>query len=463
MPVQPNVIVLIADDHRFGAMGANLESQVRTPTLDRLMREGTSFERTYTMGGLTAAVCVPSRACLMTGRHTFEAVVGRQVEDYADLQTLRPELKLLPEVFRDAGYRTFGIGKWHNDPASFNRAFHGGEAIFFGGMGDHFDLPLHTYAPSGAYAAPAGSTGGRHATDVFVDAALDFLRDPDETAPFFLYLAFTAPHDPRTAPAAYADWYSPEHIDVTRFPNLYPEHPFDCGDLDVRDELLAPRPRRPGETQRHLADYYAMISHMDARIGDLLDCLAETGQADHTILLYLSDHGLGLGQHGLMGKQNLYEHSLRIPCLWRGPGIPAGRQSHRLVQHMDILPTLCGLTGMQSPPGAYGQSLFDAAGEESREGRSAILSVYKNLQRCVVEHDRKLIQYFEDQDGRAVLSYEQLFDLQTDPFETCNLAFAPGYGGELVRLRNVLRALQEECGDPLLQQISATTPPLEQA
>ena len=447
MPVPPNIIVLIADDHRFGAIGANLESQVRTPTLDRLMCEGTSFERAYTMGGLTAAVCVPSRACLITGCNTFEAVVSRQVDDYIGLQTLNPGLKLLPEVFRDAGYSTYGIGKWHNDQASFHRAFSGGEAIFFGGMGDHFNLPIHAYDPSGAYTAPAGSTGGRHATDVFVDAALDFLRVQDKATPFFLYLAFTAPHDPRTAPEAYADLYNPEHIDMTGFPNLYPEHPFDCGDLDVRDELLAPLPRQQAGTQRHLADYYALISHMDSRIGDIVDCLTETGQADHTILLYLSDHGLGLGQHGLMGKQNMYEHSVRIPCLWRGPGVPAGRKSSRLVQHMDMLPTLCSLTGIPGPPRVHGQPLF----EGSMESRTAILSVYKNLQRCVMENDLKLIQYFGAQDGRAKLSYEQLFDVQADPFETHNLAFAPAYGGELARLRRALRGLQEECGDPLLQ------------
>ena len=451
IPAPPNIVVLMADDHRFGAIGANLEAQVWTPTLDRLMREGTSFERAYTMGGLTAAVCVPSRACLMTGCNTFQSVVGTQVDDSLGLQTLHPGRKLLPEVFRDAGYRTFGIGKWHNDPASFSRAFSGGDAIFLGGMGDHFNLPVHAFDPGGQYTAPGGSTSGRHATDVFVDAALDFLHGQNKATPFFLYLAFTAPHDPRTAPAPYADWYSPDKIDITGFPNLYPEHPFDNGDLAVRDELLAPLPRQPAETQRHLADYYAMISHMDAGMGTILEGLAETGHADNTILLYLSDHGLSLGQHGLMGKQNLYEHSLRIPCLWRGPGIPAGRKSSRLVQQSDILPTLCSLAGIQSPAGVDGQPLFAAAAEDAAEDRTAILAVYKNLQRCVIERDRKLIQYFEHRNGKAALSYEQLFDLQADPFETVNLAFAPAYGGELMRLRRVLRALQAECSDPLGQ------------
>ncbi len=447
----PNIVILVADDHRFEAMGSNREFQVRTPTLDRLVREGTSFERAYTMGGLTAAVCIPSRSCLMTGHNTFDAVVSRQTDDITGLQTLSPKLPLLPEIFREAGYNAFGIGKWHNDPASFNRAFNGGDAMFLGGMGDHFNLPLHAYDPGSAYTAPTGSTASRHATDVFVDAALDFLHVQAETTPFLLYLAFTAPHDPRTAPAAYTDRYSPAHMDLTQFPNLYPEHPFDCGDLDVRDELLASRPRQPAETRRHLAEYYAMIAHMDSRIGDILNCLAGTEQADNTIVLYLSDHGLGLGQHGLMGKQNLYEHSLRIPCLWRGPGIPRGRKSSRLVQHRDILPTLCSLAGIQGSSNGDGQPMFTTNGENAGEGRTAILAVYKHLQRCVIEKDLKLIQYFKEREGKAELAYEQLFELKTDPFETNNLAFAPAYGTELVRLREVLCSLQEECRDPLLQ------------
>lgn len=454
MPSQPNIIILMADDHRFGAIGSNLEPQVITPTLDQLIKEGSSFERAYTMGGLTAAVCVPSRACLMTGVHTFDAVCSRQVDDNPMLQTLNPEMQLLPEVFRNAGYETFGTGKWHNDPSSFNRAFSGGDAIFFGGMGDHFRLPIHEYDPSAAYTAPTGTTSGIHATDVFVEAGKDFLRRQDETRPFLLYMAFTAPHDPRTAPIQFAEYYSPVEIDITNFPNLFPEHPFDNGDLKVRDELLAPLPRQQTKTREHLAEYYAMISHMDKGIGDILDCLSETGLAENTLVLYMSDHGLSLGQHGLMGKQNMYEHSLRIPCIWSGPGIPAGVRSRRLVQHTDILPTLCNLTGVKPPHGLSGVPLFDSGLETTQQGRAAALAVYKNIQRCVIESDLKLIQYYKIQSGKAELTFEQLFHLEDDPFETNNQSFSPSFQTDLSRLQEVLKTLQEECKDPLLEQIS---------
>lgn len=447
-----NIVILMADDHRFGSIGSTLETQVQSPNLDLLIRNGTSFERAYSMGGLTAAVCVPSRACLMTGVNTFEAVCSRQVDDSPGLQTLNPGTLLLPEIFCQAGYDTFGIGKWHNDPFSFNRAFTGGEAIFFGGMGDHFNLPIHDYDVSGAYSTPPSSTAGHHATDVFVESGMQFLRQRDEGKPFLLYISFTAPHDPRTAPNPHADSHSPEEIDITIFPNLYPEHPFDNGDLTVRDELLAPLPRQLADTRRHLSEYYAMISHLDARIGDLLACLTETGLADNTIVLYLSDHGLGLGQHGLMGKQNLYEHSLRIPCVWRGPGIPAGVKSSQLVQHMDILPTLCKLTGIQPHRELTGLPLFSDGLESPNQSRTAALSVYKNLQRCIVEHDLKLIQYYGYSGGKAELAYEQLFQLDVDPFETQNLTFTPSYQSEIIRLRDVLRNKQEEVADPLLGQ-----------
>ncbi len=451
MPVQPNIVIMIADDHRFGAIGSKQESQVHTPAIERLMAEGTSFERAYTMGGLTGAVCVPSRACLMTGADTFHAVQGRQVDDLAGLQVLNSELTLLPELFRNLGYNTFGIGKWHNDQPSFARSFTEGQAIFFGGMGDHFDLPIHAFDPSGKYALSPETTAGRHATDVFADAALDFLAQEGNPEPFLLYLAFTAPHDPRTAPSSFVQKQNAKEIDITGIPNLYPEHPFDNGDLSVRDELLAPLPRQHSETLEHMADYYAMISHMDARIGDILDCLTRTGLAQNTIVLYLSDHGLGLGQHGLMGKQNMYEHSLHIPFVWRGPGIPTGLKSDRLVQHRDVLPTLCELCRIQVPPGTSGLSLFEAGSESRPDDRKSIMAVYKDQQRCVIESDLKLIQYFQNKAGKSELVYEQLFSLESDPFETRNLAFSPAFKLDLSRLRETLSALQQECQDPLLQ------------
>lgn len=450
MQTRPNIVILMADDHRFGAMGSGIETQVITPYLDALAREGTSFERTYTMGGLTGAVCVPSRACLMTGSGAFDAVCSRRIDDIVGLRRLRPDLETLPQVFRNAGYLTHGIGKWHNDKESFSRSFSSGEAIFFGGMGDHFRLPLHAFDPTGVYASPGGALSGRHATDVFADAGVQFLDRQEANSPFLLFIAFTAPHDPRTAPGSFAEMYRPERLDTSIFPNLYAEHPFDNGDLEVRDEKLAPLPRTLPETRRHLADYYAMTSHMDAGIGAILECLDRNGMAEDTIVLYLSDHGLALGQHGLMGKQNMYEHSLRIPCVWRGPGIPANSRDQRLAQHSDVLPTLCKLANVSAPSEAQGMDLFAEAASESLSSRPAILAAYKNQQRCVIEDRFKLVQYFRSGLEGTEMFFEQLFDLAADPYEVDNRAFNPDHAEVLTRLRRNMRDLRVSSNDPYL-------------
>ncbi len=449
---RPNVLVMIADDHRYNSLAHTREAGVHTPCLDRLAQEGTRFDRAYTMGGLTGAVCVPSRACLLTGVNTFDAVSSRTVDDGPGLQTLRPQLSLLPQVFRQAGYQTFATGKWHNDRSSFNRCFAQGASIFFGGMDDHFATPVHAYDPTGLYPAASARVTPQHSTDIFADAAIRFLRNYQATDPFFLYAAFTAPHDPRTPPQAYAELYEPADDRFAPPPNAFPEHPFPVGDLDIRDELLAALPRTETETRRHLADYYGMITHLDRRAGDILDELNALGLASNTLVLYLSDHGLALGQHGLMGKQNMYDHSLHIPCILRGPGIPAGRRSSRLLQHMDVFPTLCEAAGVRPPAGLDGVSMLEEEGQSDTD--PCILSAYKFYQRCVMRDDMKLIRHYAAEDGYWHLAYEQLFDLQADPFEIRNLAHDPRQEANIRDLRTRLHELQVRYNDPLLARLA---------
>lgn len=451
MPDRPNVLVLIADDHRYHSLGATEEEGVRTPVLDGLIAEGACFDRAYAMGGLTGAVCVPSRACFLTGVNAFDAVRSRTVDDAAGLQALHPQWTPLPQAFRDHGYLTYGIGKWHNDMESFNRSFADGAAIFAGGMGDPFALPVRPYDPSGQYPEANARPGPGHATDVFADAALDFLRTYEAERPFFLYVAFTAPHDPRTAPEPFADMYDPGDPALALPPNAYPRHPFAMGDLDIRDERLAAFPRTEAEVRGHVADYYGMISHMDQRIGDILQSLHARGWARNTIVLYLSDHGLALGQHGLMGKQNLYEHSLRIPCVWRGPGIAPGQRSPRLAQHMDAFPTLCQLAGIPLPQGVQGVSLFAA---ERERAQKPLLAAYKYFQRGLIGDRLKLIRHYVETEAGWRLAYEQLFDVLADPFEMHNLAFAPAYQDAKRRLARTLRERQREYADPLLEALA---------
>ena len=204
----PNVVLIIADDHRYGAIGENGDPTVKTPRLDALSRSGVSFHRNYIMGGMHAAVCVPTRACIHTGVNPFRAV-ARSPGDRSDYSiAINPGLALLGETFGRAGYATHGIGKWHNGKASFNRSFQDGSALFFNGMCDHNRVPIQSYDPTGRYPEDEIHIGGKFSSVLFADAAVDFLESrTDSGRPFFLHVAFTAPHDPRTPPAPYRDIY----------------------------------------------------------------------------------------------------------------------------------------------------------------------------------------------------------------------------------------------------------------
>jgi arylsulfatase A-like enzyme len=372
---------------------------------------------------------MPSRAMLMSGRTLWRVPVNLD------------GVPLWPEVMRREGYTTFGAGKWHNGGPSFARGFAGGGAIFFGGMASHLKMQVSDYDPSGRFPAKNRRVDGRFSSELFADAAIDFLRKHRGGQPFFLYVAFTAPHDPRMPPKPYADMYDPEKIALPK--NFMPQHPFDNGELRIRDELLASFQRTPQEIRRHVADYYGMITHADAQIGRILEALRETGHADDTIILFAGDNGLALGQHGLMGKQNLYEHSARVPLLIAGPGIAKGR-SDALVYLYDLFPTVCGLTGLKPPDGVEGKSLVPILRGRQEKVRDRVLCVYMSVQRAIREPRWKLIQYRVQ--GVATT---QLFDLDRDPLELKNLADDPAQAANRKRLEALLEKSRQEAGDPV--------------
>lgn len=447
MATHPNILLIISDDHRHSALHGFGEPAVQTPVLDRLAADGVAMRRAHIMGGMTGAVCIPARACLHTGAHVFRCSVGHSVEAGRALSTLNPELALLGETLRAAGYQTFATGKWHNDRASFARSFEGAARIFFGGMCDHDKVPLHDFDPTGAYPPEQAYIGEGFSSELFADAAVDFLTNHADGRPFFLYLAFTAPHDPRTPPPEYAALYDPAAIPLP--PNFLPEHPFDNGELRVRDEQLAPWPRTPEVIRQHMADYYGMISHMDAQIGRVLDALDQAGHADNTLVVYLADHGLAVGQHGLMGKQNLYDHSIRVPLILRGPGVPAGRQVNELVYSYDLFPTLCELVGLPIPPTVDSRSFAGLVQGRETSGRETVFAVYKDVQRMVSDGRWKLIRYYRAHERGVGEDRLQLFHLAEDPWETQDLAGQSAYRHELERLAQALADWMQAVGDPL--------------
>ena len=422
----PNILFLLADDLQADAIGAYGNGYIRTPNLDRLVEDGYSFRRTYNMGAHHGAVCAPSRAMMMSGRTLFRV--------YDNLDSVRT----FPEILREADYRTFGTGKWHQSRSSFARSFGEGSAVFIGGMANHFSIRLQDLQADGSFSEPVMKG---FSTTLFADAAVDFLEDygaSDREAPFLAYVSFTVPHDPRTPPASHAADYAGSGMPLP--PNYLPVHPFDNGRMTVRDEILAAWPRRANVIRDQLAEYYGLITHMDEEIGRILDALDAQGLAENTIVVFTSDHGLAVGRHGLLGKQNLYEHSAKTPLVVQGPGIPQG-ESHALVYLHDMFATVLGLAGIEAPADADAQDLSALWKGERTAFRERLFLAYEDLHRAVVEDRWKLIRY-------PKIHYTQLFDLEADPWELRNLADAPAYAEEQERLMTLLRSAQQEAGDP---------------
>ncbi len=447
---RPNILFLFTDDQRFDTIHALGNPHIHTPYMDAMVERGVAFTHAHIMGGTSGAVCMPSRAMLMTGRTLFHLEGAGE--------GIPQEHILLGEWLQRHGYRTWGTGKWHNGPPSYARSFGGGAEIFFGGMEDHWNVPACHYDSTGRYETeipvcpdPYHSnrvvykrgdhiTAGKHSSELFCEAAIEALRQYDDEAPFFLYIAFMAPHDPRTMPRPYWEIYNPDKIELP--PNWAPEHPFDNGDLRGRDECLAAFPRTPEELRRHIAEYYAMISHADAQIGRLLEALRASGHADDTLVVLAGDNGLALGQHGLMGKQNLYDHSVRVPLVMSGPGVPHGQRSAAHAYLLDIYPTLCDLAGLPTPESVEGRSLVRGMEDPEERIRATLYCAYRQFQRSVRDERFKLIEYVVE--GQRTT---QLFDLHADPWERDNLAADPDHASELARLRGALLRWRDDLDD----------------
>jgi arylsulfatase A-like enzyme len=445
---RPNVLLLFADDQRYNTIAALGNDATHTPNLDDLVADGTAFTRAHIMGGTSGAVCMPSRAMLHTGRTLFH-IEGQG-------QQIPPEHITLGEHLRSQGYETFGTGKWHNGTVAYARSFSDGAEIFFGGMHDHWNVPACDFHPEGNY--PANPTirdpwhgndvgvhqaehvrCGVHSTDLFAEATEDFLDRRPADKPFFAYVSFMAPHDPRSMPQKYLDMYPPEDIELPE--SFLPEHPFDNGQLVIRDEQLAGTPREGDEIRRHIAEYYAMITHLDDAVGRIVAKLKAVGEHENTIIAFAGDNGLAVGCHGLMGKQNLYDHSVRVPLILAGPGVPSGKTRDCFATLNDLFATFCDLADLPCPDSVECPSLAGAL-DGGPPPREEMLLAYRHLQRGVNDGRYKYIEYHVD--GRRT---QQLFDLQQDPCELNDLASAPEGREHVKRLRPRLTRWRDELGD----------------
>lgn len=432
---KPNILFLFTDDQRFSTINAWGYSEVQTPNMDRLAEKGLSFTHAHIMGGTSGAVCMPSRAMLMTGKSLFHLEMKGA--------TIPNDHKMMPEVFKNAGYNTFGTGKWHNGKNSFARSFTDGGKIFFGGMSNHLKVPVFDFDSTGKYPEKDKYFAKKFSSALFADEAIGFLKSYEEEAPFFLYVSFTAPHDPRMAPAEYEAIYPRGQIQVPE--NFLPVHPFDNGELRIRDEKLAPWPRTPEIVKDQIGGYYAMISHLDAQIGRILDALESSGKAGNTIVVFAGDNGLAVGQHGLMGKQNVYEHSIRVPLIIAGSGIPVSKETEALCYLNDIFPTLCDLAEVPIPGSVEGISLKPVVENNNAIVRKEVFYAYRNLHRGIRTDDNwKLIKYNVNNE-----EITQLFNLNTDPWEITNLADDKRYFSRLNKLSEKLKQYMRSIDDPM--------------
>ena len=448
---KPNIVFFFTDDQRFDTVNALGNKQISTPNIDELVNNGTSFTNAHIAGGTEPAVCMPSRAMLHTGKSLFNLTKNGMLIPENDL--------LMGEHLRANGYRTFGTGKWHNGTTAYHRSFTDGGEIFFGGMWDHWNIPACDYDPTGQYNKthkwnlnPMFSkhpfeikadhlTLGKHSTELFADKSIDFINNYQDTAPFFMYISFMAPHDPRSMPEAYLDLYDPKSIELPK--NFKPEHDFDYGVSKLRDEVLAPYPRTVEDTKQQIAEYYAMISHLDHEVGRVIKALKAKGTYQNTVFIFAGDNGLAVGQHGLFGKQNVYEHSIKVPLIFMGPNLPKGETRDDEVYLFDIFPTLCDYLGLEKPASIDGKSLYRSINGEETLIRDGMYFAYADLVRGVKNNGFKFIEYNCPDGTRR----HQLFNLNDDPDELVDLSANPKYTDKKTLMRKKLLALRDEWND----------------
>ncbi len=468
-----NVLLIYTDDHRYSGVHALAGMQVKTPNIDKLVATGAVFHHTYLNGAFRGATCCPSRAELMTGRNAY------QLDGQG---TVLPDEQItIAENFKKNGYHSHVIGKWHQDNASLTRSFNSGDKLMSGNLGayltDHWRMPMWDFQEDGVYGkdkgylicydengkeyqrsikdtdkkGPYGLEGdGPHSSEVFGREAAKFITNYSEDKPFFMYLAFHAPHDPRQAPKEYRDMYPLDEIQLT--PSYMQEHPFDNGHQILRDEELAPWPRTEQVAKEHLAAYYAIITHLDAQIGNVIDALKKSGQYENTLIVFSGDSGLGVGNHGLMGKQNLYnEDGIHVPLVFSGGAIKSHSNHNALCYIHDIYPTICDIAGVDIPSSVSGKSLYPVLKGEKETVRESLYFSYRQFQRGYMKGDYKLIEYVKalDEKEKVLMGSRvtQLFNIKIDFWEQHNLATHKDYREKVKEMQAEMRQAAAEIGD----------------
>lgn len=469
---KPNIVFIFTDDQTYTSIHALGNKEIITPNMDVMVEQGTTFTNAYNMGSWTGAVCAASRAMINSGRFVWRANEFRQNWVKHDSVAYN---KSWGKLMESGGYETYMTGKWHVDaPAQelFNHTVH----IRPGMPGDAWDhsamvakfqanpglkvsgsesiMPVGYNRPQNENDTLWKSTdtkfggfweGGKHWSEVLKDDAIGFINQAKtKDDPFFMYLAFNAPHDPRQAPQEYIDMYPLENISVPK--SFMPEYPFRHhirNGNDLRDEALAPFPRTEYAIKVHTQEYYASITHVDAQIGKIIEALKASGKMDNTYIFFTADHGLAMGRHGLLGKQSLFDHSMRPPMIVMGPDIPKNNKVKADVYLQDIMATSLEIAGVEKPQYIEFNSFLDLAkGDTSKSHYDAVYGAYREVNRMIRKNGFKLMVYPEI---KKVL----LFDLENDPEEMNDIAGDSANKEKVKSLFKDLIQLQKEMDDPL--------------
>jgi arylsulfatase A-like enzyme len=467
---RPNIVFIMTDDHAAHAIGAYGSRVNTTPNLDRLAREGALFTRVFA----TNSICTPSRAAILTGQYSH--LNGVTVFNRFDSSRVT-----VARLLQQAGYHTGMIGKWHlgSDPAGFDTW------EILPGQGAYRNPVLYTATGEKTYT-------GRYATDVITDLALEFIDRRPRNQPFFLMMHHKAPHRPWEPAETYAAQFAARHIPepvtlwdsyATRTDALHENQQRVAADLTHRDLKLKPpadlagdaltkwyaikpasvtieRDGKPvtltGEAlvrwkyQRYMQDYLATVQSVDDSVGAVMTALDKAGLARNTVVIYTSDQGFFLGDHGLFDKRFMYEESLRMPFIVRWPaGIKAGTKSDAMALNVDFAPTFLDLAGLPPSADMQGRSLVPVLrGRMPADWRS---SMYYRYYHDPGDHNTRAHYGVRTTTHKLIYFWKkdqwELFDLINDPYELHNLYGEPGQEALTAKLKTELARVKREARD----------------
>ena len=481
---RPNIIFIMADDHAYQALGAYGSKLIKTPNIDRIAKEGALMQRAY----VTNSVCSPSRAVILTGKYSH-------INGMKDNGTyFNGAQQTLPKIFKQYGYNTAIIGKWHlfSTPTGFD---------YWNILPDQGNYYHPKFIKMGKDTAYSG-----YVTDIITDLSINWI-DQHKNSPFFLMLHHKAPHRNAMPPLKYLDKFN----DV-KFPlpySFYDAYQDKVGlqrqsitiknDLDIRYDTKIPcdtcavskiNAWAPGEYQkelsgltpeerliwdkayqkkydefkklrtksevtrfqyqRYLEDYLRCVMSVDDNVGRVLKYLDDTGLAKNTIVVYMSDQGFNLGEHGLYDKRFMYEESFRTPMMIRYPAaIKPGNKLNQFILNLDAAPTLLDLAGIKPPDDMQGESLKPLLQKQPlvKKWRDEIYYHYYELSFNLTAHygirtnQYALMHFYNPVDGW------ELYDLKKDPYEMTNVYSKPEYQAIVANLKTRLKALQVKYQD----------------